>query len=264
MDEAARQAELTRARQEAAKFRTELRAYEKAFGHLAPDARDWLLETIGMMDTQASPEQRAQAAGRLGELTVNWMGEDFVPWAQSISGATLETESFALEGNDMDQQQFEAALEAMEERLSAKFEGRFAQYETNQQKAATDARKQEIISRAIGLGYNLEDWRGKMYLQALAETKGDYDAAHALMQERGIAPPVEETENQTPPGLDPTPAPSATEAPQPADRTPVPPTGGLQSGGLGVPETPGEEITTWGEASDAALELLSGAIQPGE
>lgn len=268
MDEQARQAELTRARQEAAKFRTQLREYQQAFGHLDDEARNWMLETIKMTNEELGQDAIETAGRRFGELTVNWLGEGFTQWAQSLTGeSTIRQESI-----DMDEQQLGQMFQQMEQRLTSAFDRRIQALEGTFDDREKQSRYQMIIDQAKQLGYDPESWQGKALFQAAAdETSGDINAAHEVLKSRGIAP-FHDTEIQQemtveggantilgtpPPQSAPAPVETQTGALTPAPPTPVPPTGG-QVGGTGVPETPHEPIVDFDVATDATLELLQG------
>tara|TARA_R110000787_G_scaffold199283_1_gene310350 strand:+ start:1493 stop:2284 length:792 start_codon:yes stop_codon:yes gene_type:complete len=254
VDEVARQAELSRAREQAAASRVELAPFKKAFAHLDPENTAWMLETLAKMGSENQQDQ-AEAADRLGSLTVNWMGESFVPWVEQLTGVSLDAPE-PQAGAEMEEEQLKTMLAEFQKNIVSAVDSRF-----NEQASTSDQRERfnAILGEIRGLGYNPDSWQGKMLLQTAAdETGADVQAAHAILQERGIQPsdPVAEETPVVPAGAPPTPVIPIPPVVEPAS---VPPTGG-QVGGTGIPETPSEEIIDFGMASDATLELLTSIV----
>ena len=142
MDEVARQAELSRAREQAAASRVELAPFKKAFAHLDPENTAWMLETLAKMGSENQQDQ-AEAADRLGSLTVNWMGESFVPWVEQLTGVSLDAPE-PQAGAEMEEEQLKTMLAEFQRNIVSAVDSRF-----NEQASTSDQMRQAQMSRLL-------------------------------------------------------------------------------------------------------------------
>lgn len=255
MDENARIAELAKARKQAAASRVELAKYTTAFGHLDDTAKDWMLETIGLTNPALPETDVVEAGKRFGELTYTWMGTDFVPWAQDLVGVPLPEQNGV--EPEMEEEQLRQILGEFKEEITSSVGAQFDELKLSAEQTEKNARYSDLLTKARTLGYEPDSWQGKAFFQAAAdETEGDFDVAHQLMIDRGIATGTETTEaSGVTPAVPPVKPLLSAEPAQPL--TEVPPTGGAV-GGQGIVESGSDMPMTMDQAADATLELLTG------
>ena len=271
------QQELKKVREEAAKYRVQLAPYKQAFAHLDDESIQWMLNTVSMM--RENPEQ---AGLHFATLAYGNMGEDrFKVWAKGIIGDEPDFEEIDTEGSiDMDDAQFQQWAQQFEAKIMGAIQSVQAQTKEQLEEQQRRAEYEQITGMIRNLGYNPDDWKGKMLIDiAASEVDGeDYqtrlNAADVIARERlGANAPVRSGGNPLDQPVDesgqPVPDPSLPSLPEqkyqwiggvqvpiPTEEpVEVPPTGGNIGGG-GVPNGAATEPSTFGQADDALLALM--------
>lgn len=297
--------QIQKLRQESAGWRTKYAPFRDAFEGLSDEAIDWVLQTVVMAKSDI-PTERVEAGKRYLQLSHANMGEDFLPIVSDLIGVADPTtlgefpEVTPAGDLDMDEAMLDEKLQAFGQEMMKAVGGMFQQTQEQTQAAQRQQQVQDVLNEVKSLKYDPDDWRGKLLMQvAIEETNLDINAAHALMIERGTAPPEVEPTGEAVVTEDgtraPVPAGSGAEltaaqqllqsvngVPADADAVPqvpaaagqpvegvnmghddgeimVPATGGTTSGG-GPPDALSEPPTSFGQASDALREALESSL----
>lgn len=246
--------EIKKLRDEAAKYRTQLSPYKKAFANFDEDAVAWLLETINMVS--ATPQE---AGRRFATLAYGNMGKDhFKEWIDNVVYDDIDED----EGEEIEMVAENYNEAPVEEPMAAsaldKIMARIDAIDEKIQMRDSASERQEqfktIQNKIEELGYEQDSWQAKMVLQvASQEVDAEQDVskrledAHAIVSERlGTAP---EGGNES----------AAPQTGISLEEMTVPATGGNVGGG-GVPNINENIPITFGDADEALMNLVRSEI----
>lgn len=244
--------ELKKVRDEAAQRRVELAPFKKAFENFDEEATEWILETLTMIN--ANPYE---AGERFATLAVGNMGQDnFGIWAKEFINADSVDNNSNIGDNEKMDENAESQIKAMEERLMTAINTK--DEETKKMMAEQEKREQfkEISQIVSDLGYELEDWKGKMLIQvATQEVDSTLDIGQRLSKADDI---VKERlgGTQETPQTNNIQIGNAEVAQDPLN---VPATGG-QVGGSGIPNINETPPISFNDADDALMTLLRSEV----
>lgn len=255
--------EIKKLREEAARYRTQLAPYKKAFSNFEPDAVDWVLRTVELVQedpSEAGKRFATLAYGNLGESDFKSWVEDIVYDGEVVGSQEEYDHNEDYEGEDiMEMPDMDGSGEAMPE-WAKKLEERVTSVvekveNQNQERAVMAERKEQfkvINSTVERLGYDADSWQGKMLLNVAAnEIDANEDLsvrlekADAIVRER-----IGDKAESAP--AEPTGTVQIGNAEVPQE---VPATGG-QVGGGGIPDVTGETPITFGDADEALMTLM--------
>ena len=257
--------ELKKTREEAARYRTQLSPYKKAFSNFEPDAVDWVLRTIELVQ-----EDPVEAGKRFATLAYGNLGEtEFKSWVEDIvyDGEPVGSQEEEYDHNEdyegeeiMDMDGSGNEMPEWARKLEERVTGVVQQVETQTQEREAIAERKEqfgiINSTVQRLGYDADSWQGKMLLNvAASEIDPNEDLtvrlekADAIVRER-IGDKIESAP------AEPTGTVQIGKAEVPQE---VPATGG-QVGGGGIPDVTAETPMTFGDADEALMNLVRSEI----
>lgn len=285
--------ELRKVREEAARYRTQLSPYKKAFEGLDEDQINWVLDSIKMVQTDP-----VNAGTRFATLAYANLGEEgFETFSRNLLGdrlapeAPTQIETGKVRGMDAELQQWAQQFEQRMMQALQQSAQAIQQHVDGRLQENTHRQEYERITQVIRtLGYDPDSWQGKMLVQIASDEAEGVDPESRLKNADGIirariAPEALGVPAVGPAGI----APGGGEASasmglpspeqqytvvggvripvaptEPAAGFPVadvPPTGG-NIGGAGVANGASSEPNTFGDADDALMSLLSRS--PGE
>ena len=248
--------EIKKLRNEAAKYRTQLAPYKRAFQNLEPEAIDWLLYSVELLSSDPS-----QAGERFATLGYGNMGDDkFKEWTTNVVGINLEENATNEEKEDIEMvsnEDYQAQQGEVEPDFEARVMGAIQALDQKIEHRAQEATRQKqftvINDKVRSLGYDPDTWQGKMLLQVASdEVSADQDlearldAAHTIVTERiGEQAPTETVQIG-----------DAQVSDEPLN---VPATGG-QVGGGGIPNVNEDTPMSFGDADEALMNLMRSQI----
>lgn len=248
--------EIKKLRDEAAKYRTQLAPYKRAFENLEPEAVDWLLHSVELLSTDPSV-----AGERFATLGYGNMGDDkFKEWTTNVVGIDLEeyaTNEEKEETEMVSNEEYQAQQGEVEPDFEARVMGAIQALDQKIEHRAQEATRQQqftvINDKVRSLGYDPDTWQGKMLLQVASdEVSADQDlearldAAHTIVTERiGEQAPAETVQIG-----------DAQVSDEPLN---VPATGG-QVGGGGIPNVNEDTPMSFGDADEALMNLMRSQI----
>jgi len=248
--------ELKKVRDEAAQRRVELTPFKKAFENFDEEATEWILETLTMIN--ANPYE---AGERFATLAVGNMGQDnFGIWAQEFINADSVDNNENIGDNKKMDENAETQIKAMEERLMTAINSK--DEENKKMMAEREKREQfkEINQIVSDLGYNIDDWKGKMLIQvATQEVDATLDIgqrlskADDLVKERLNGENLEGQATSEPKNIQ---IGNAEVSQEPLN---VPATGG-QVGGSGIANINETQPISFNDADDALMTLLRSEV----
>lgn len=252
--------ELKKVRDEAAQRRVELSPYKKAFENFDEEARDWLLETVELINSDPF-----EAGARFATLAYGNMGEDgFRQWAQEVAFdgdlSSVENKPKIGENSKMSDD-VDAKIASLEEKLLGAINQNNNATKEMMEEQQRREQFREITQIINDLGYDPDSWQGKMLVQvATSEIDKSLDIAQRLSKADDV---VRErlggkiTDNA-----------ATEEAPKniqignaevQSEPLNVPPTGG-QVGGGGIANIAENQPATFGDADDALMTLLKSEV----
>ncbi len=254
--------EIKKLREEAARYRTQLAPYKKAFGSMDSDAIEWLLRSVELVS-----EDPSEAGRRFATLAYGNLGDrEFKNWIQDVvydgdvveedydhnedyEGEEMEMEIDETNSNDMPEW-----AKKLEERVTGVVQ---AVEQQSQERAASAERKEQfkvINDTVTRLGYDSDSWQGKMLLQVASnEVDAQEDIVTRLEKAASI---VQERLGDKAPSNDTV---QIGEASIPNEEIEVPATGG-QVGGGGIPNVNSDTPATFGDADEALMNLMKSQV----
>lgn len=248
--------EIKKLRDEAAKYRTQLAPYKRAFENLEPEAVDWLLYSVELLSTDPSV-----AGERFATLGYGNMGDDkFKEWTTNVVGIDLEEYATNEEKEEIEMvsnEEYQAQQGEVEPDFETRVMGAIQALDQKIEHRAQEATRQQqftvINDKVRSLGYDPDTWQGKMLLQVASdEVSADQDlearldAAHTIVTERiGEQAPAETVQIG-----------DAQISDEPLN---VPATGG-QVGGGGIPNVNEDTPISFGDADEALMNLMRSQI----
>ncbi len=259
--------EIKKVREEAARYRTQLAPYKKAFQSFDPDAVDWLLRSIELVE-----EDPSEAGKRFATLAYGNLGEsEFKSWIEDVvyDGEVVVNEednydyneSYEEEGNEMvteaeysDSNEMPAWAKQLEERLTGVVNT--VEQKNNERQEQAERKEQfQIINETVSrLGYDADTWQGKMLLQvASQEVDANEDLTVRLEKADAIVKERLGDKVSTPETV------QIGNAEIKNEEIEVPATGG-QVGGGGIPNVSENPPMTFGDADEALMNLVRSEI----
>mgnify|MGYP003129044892 CR=1 FL=1 len=248
--------EIKKLRNEAAKYRTQLAPYKRAFQNLEPEAIDWLLYSVELLSSDPS-----QAGERFATLGYGNMGDDkFKEWTTNVVGINLEENATNEEKEDIEMvsnEDYQAQQGEVEPDFEARVMGAIQALDQKIEHRAQEATRQKqftvINDKVRSLGYDPDTWQGMMLFQVISvdvsadqDLEARLDAAHTIVTERiGEQAPTETVQIG-----------DAQVSDEPLN---VPATGG-QVGGGGIPNVNEDTPMSFGDADEALMNLMRSQI----
>ena len=245
--------ELKKVREEAAQRRVELAPYKKAFENFDAEAVNWLLDTVSLIE-----ENPSEAGERFATLAYGNMGsEGFRVWVNEVAFEDdediVDNKEYIGENREMENNDLDTKIQEMENRLLGAIDKQNSQ--TKEMIGEQQRREQfkEITQIITDLGYDPDDWKGKMLIQvATQEIDKSLDIGQRLSKADDIVKErlgnkVEDSSIQI------------GNAEVSAGSLNVPPTGG-QVGGGGIANVAEDTPISFGDADDALMTLLRSEV----
>ena len=257
--------EIKKLREEAAKYRTQLAPYKKAFGNMEPDAIEWLLRSVELVT-----EDPSEAGKRFATLAYGNLGEyEFKQWIQDVvyDGETEVNEDEVEYEHNEDygeeimtdtmggSDEMPEWAKKLEERVTGVVQAVEEQSKERQVMADRKEQFKTINDTVASLGYDVDSWQGKMVLQvASQEVDVNEDVvtrlekASEIVKER-LGDRIESQPSET----------VQIGAAEIKNDIEVPATGG-QVGGGGIPNVNEDTPMSFGDADEALMNLMKSQV----